>query len=192
MAPKRKGENWESTPLYDLPRPVIIGRNFEKYVIDYPPADDFHYPPAKKARLSDAPDASASSSVDKDASKSKKPTSWRDITLPGEDEGDVPIYDDCGEVRRKIRLLQKTPGWKVTQWLRDIGGINSNSYGRFMREKGRTDGAANGTYYAAYVYFEKVRIFEGKKKSAKRQEMENTHIGGASRDRPQKYIWARV
>ena len=21
--------------------------------------------------------------------------------------------DDCGEVRRKIRLLQKTPGWKV-------------------------------------------------------------------------------
>ena len=55
--------------------------------------------------------------------------------------------DDCGQVRRKIRLLQKTPGWKVskvlcvsrvysyspykvTEWLSEIG-INSNSYGRF-------------------------------------------------------------
>ena len=25
----------------------------------------------------------------------------------------VPVYDDCAEVRRKIRLLEKTPGFVV-------------------------------------------------------------------------------
>jgi len=61
----------------------------------------------------------------------------------------------------------------VTQWLKDIGGINNNSYGRFMRENGKTDGASNGTDDAAYVYFESVRIFEGKKKTAKRINNDN-------------------
>ncbi|KAE9410949.1 hypothetical protein BT96DRAFT_804935, partial [Gymnopus androsaceus JB14] len=81
--------------------------------------------------------------------------------------------DDCAEVRRKIRALLQTPNFKITHWLRDIGGINNNSYGRFMKEKGRTDGATNGTYYAAYCYFEKVRIAEGKKKTAGRIRSES-------------------
>lgn len=99
MAPKRKGENWEFTRLYDLP---AVGNNFVKVSLDYPPAvgNNFvkyslDYPPAKKARLDDAPDASGSSSVDKDASKSKKPTSWRDITLPGEDEARHSPFSLC-------------------------------------------------------------------------------------------------
>ncbi|KAH7931147.1 hypothetical protein BV22DRAFT_1027907 [Leucogyrophana mollusca] len=82
----------------------------------------------------------------------------------------------------------KTPGWKVTQWLRDIGGINSNSYGRFMKDSGATCGATNGTYYAAYVYFEKVRIAEGKKKTAKRQRNENEHPGGLTMEDRRK-VW---
>jgi hypothetical protein len=60
--------------------------------------------------------------------------------------------DDCNEIRRKIRLLQKQPDFKVreyhlnprsmllnvvllkvTHWLKDIGGINSNSFGRFSK-----------------------------------------------------------
>jgi len=122
---------------------------------------------------------------------SVKPSSWRDIKLEGEDEGDVPIHDDCAEVRRKIRLLQKTPGWKVTHWLQDIGGINNNSFGRFMSAKGKNDGAANGTYYAAYVYFEKVRIFEGKKKTAKRLRNEAEGLNGFPLCNPSKYVWGR-
>jgi len=126
----------------------------------------------KKARVSEGSGSSGSEE------KPAKPRTWQDIKIPGEDEGGVPVYDDCGEVRRKIRLLQKTPGWKVTHWLRDIGGINSNSFSRFMREKGKTDGASNGTYYAAYVYFEKVRILEGKKKTASRINNEGNQPNG--------------
>lgn len=123
---------------------------------------------AKRARVAE-PSASASAEKSK-KSKATKPqyTSWKDVELDGEDEGEVPIYDDCNAIRRKIRALQKTPGFKVTHWLKEIGNINSNSYGRFMSLKGPNGGAENGTYYAAYVYFEKVRIFEGKKKTPTR------------------------
>jgi len=130
-------------------------------------------PVFKKSRV----DASTSTGKDK-AKALAKPLSWEAVELEKDDEGCVPVYDDCAEVRRKIRLLQKTPGWKVGAWLKDIGNINSNSYGRFMKETGKTDGASNGTYYAAYVYFEKVRIAEGKKKTAKRLENEKTHPHG--------------
>ncbi|OCH96525.1 hypothetical protein OBBRIDRAFT_787082 [Obba rivulosa] len=123
-------------------------------------------PVAKKARVSDAPEASSST---KKKIKQTKPQyqSWQEVPLEAE-EDEVPVYDDCNEIRRKIRLLQKTPGWKVTQWLKDIGNVNNNSYQRFMKASGPTGGATNGTYYCAYVYFEKVRIMEGKKKTAKR------------------------
>ncbi|KAK0465427.1 uncharacterized protein EV420DRAFT_1637563 [Desarmillaria tabescens] len=121
-------------------------------------------PVSKKARTS-----GASSSSKAKTKEGKEPVRWQDVELEDENEdGTIPVYDDCAEIRRKIGLLQKTPGWKVTQWLRDIGGINNNSYSRFMKEKGRTGGASNGTYYAAYVYFEKVRIAEGKKKTPTR------------------------
>ncbi|KAF9240913.1 hypothetical protein BU15DRAFT_87479 [Melanogaster broomeanus] len=123
-------------------------------------------------------------------SGSKEPSAAtrRDVVLEGEDEDEVPIYDDCNDIRRKIRGLMKTPGWKVTQWLRDIGGINSNSYRRFMKDTGATSGATNGTYVAAYIYFEKVRIFEGKKKSAKRQRMEEEYPNGLSLEDRRK-VW---
>ncbi|KAG8946166.1 hypothetical protein FRC04_012021 [Tulasnella sp. 424] len=142
----------------------------------------------KRARVEEERGASASSSKMK-TSKATKPqdASWRDIVLEGEDEGEVPIYDDCNTIRRKIRALQKTPGFKVTHWLKEIGNINSNSYGRFMTLKGPTGGAENGTYYAAYVYFEKVRVFEGKKKTATRIAAEQS--GPFSRARQSRYVW---
>ncbi len=59
--------------------------------------------------------------------------------------------DDCNEIRRKIRLLQKEPDFKaclalgslrveldvsqVTPWLKQIGGINSNSFQRFSKSR---------------------------------------------------------
>ncbi|KAJ7139924.1 hypothetical protein C8R44DRAFT_606137, partial [Mycena epipterygia] len=88
------------------------------------------------------------------------------------------------EIRRKIRVLQGTPGWKmalpfIIHWLKEIGRINSNSYNRFSTEReNETDGAANGTYFAACVYFEKVRIAEGKKKSAGWKQNEIEHPFG--------------
>ncbi|KAF8885435.1 hypothetical protein CPB85DRAFT_1337189, partial [Mucidula mucida] len=80
--------------------------------------------------------------------------------------------DTCDEIRRKIRKLQKEPGFKITHWLREIGGINNNSYHRFMKLSGAHSGVENGTYKAAYMYFEKVGIAEGKKKTSKRKDNE--------------------
>ncbi|EIM92563.1 uncharacterized protein STEHIDRAFT_143897 [Stereum hirsutum FP-91666 SS1] len=137
----------------------------------------------------DVPEASTSKGKKK-AKVQEAPKDYKDIKLDGEDEGEVPIYDDCNEVRRKIRLLQKEPGFKVTHWLKEIGGVNSNSYGRFMKATGPTGGAENSTYYGAYVYFEKRRIAEGKKKTAKRERNEIEHPGGMPReDRGRRGYW---
>ncbi|KAG5654768.1 hypothetical protein H0H81_003776 [Sphagnurus paluster] len=58
------------------------------------------------------------------------------------------------------------------------------------KEKGKTDGASNGTYYAAYVYFEKVRILEGKKKTPKRQSNEKSMPNGFPLEN-RRYGWVR-
>ena len=41
------------------------------------------------------------------------------------------MFDSCNQVRSKIRAYLRK-GNTITQFLRDIGGINSNSYRRFM------------------------------------------------------------
>ncbi|TFY83396.1 hypothetical protein EWM64_g609 [Hericium alpestre] len=142
----------------------------------------------KRARVSEAGDAvpveASSSKGKKKAKEPEEPKKWQDIVLEGEAEGDVPIYDDCNEIRRKIRLLQKEPGFKVTHWLKEIGGINNNSFGRFMKATGPSGGASNGTYEAAYIYFEKRRIAEGKKKTPKRIRNEETRANGLPKEQP--------
>ncbi|KAI0732278.1 hypothetical protein C8Q72DRAFT_882335 [Fomitopsis betulina] len=154
-------------------------------------------PKAKKARTSKASesaDASTSSVPTKGkgkGTKAKEPVpsrDWWEIVLEGEEDGSVPVYDDCNDIRRKIRALQQTPGFKITHWFEKIGKINNNSYQRFMKATGPTGGAEDGTYYAAYVYFEKVRIAEGKKKTPKRIHVEDEHLNGLPLvDR--KHVW---
>ncbi|THH02914.1 hypothetical protein EW026_g69 [Hermanssonia centrifuga] len=140
----------------------------------------------KKSRVAGPSDASASSSKGTQETVSQ---TWRDIKLEGEDEdGGVAVYDDCNEIRRKIKALQKTPDFKVTHWLKEIGSINNNSFQRFMQAKGPTGGAGNGTYYAAYVYFEKNRVLEGKKKTPTRIRHENEQTGGFEL-RERKGMW---
>ncbi|TFY59608.1 hypothetical protein EVJ58_g5670 [Rhodofomes roseus] len=78
--------------------------------------------------------------------------------------------DDCDDIRRKIRKLQRSQGFRITYWLRNIGGVKYNSWSRFRAE--------NNIYYAAYVYFEKVRIAEGKKKPTKREQNELAYPQG--------------
>ncbi|PRP73138.1 hypothetical protein PROFUN_03452 [Planoprotostelium fungivorum] len=88
-----------------------------------------------------------------------------------EEDGELHIYDDCNEIRRKIKAML-AKGQKITPWLREIGGVNSNSYQQFMKAKGPTGGCQNRTYRAAYEYFERQRIAEGKPKSKKRLDAE--------------------
>ncbi|KAF9473399.1 hypothetical protein BDN70DRAFT_885887 [Pholiota conissans] len=176
MAPKRKSDAMDSEyiPPDALAAEPSSSSSSSKATSPIPPEDTV---PRKKARVSDA------SKPKKTAGKAKennKYQSWRDVKLEGEDERNIEVYDDCNDVRRKIRQLLQTPGFKVTYWLQEIG-INSNSYGRFMKENGKYDGQYNGTYFAAYVYFEKNRILQGKKKTAKRIASEKEHKASLSR-----------
>jgi hypothetical protein len=56
------------------------------------------------------------------------------------------------------------------------------------------EGNTSGIFYGAYVYFEKLRIKEGKSKSKKRQEMEETHgkSGGINIERMQVRLLCRA
>ncbi|KAF7329911.1 hypothetical protein MKEN_00254900 [Mycena kentingensis (nom. inval.)] len=154
-------------------------------------------PPRKRA--STGSNASASSS-----GSSSSATSWKDIKLDGEDEGEVQVYDTPGEIRRKIRLLLKEPGVKAHYPL--VAGHWRNQQQQLpplqcvpfsclsprlltplaVAEKNPQFGRENGLFYAGYVYFEKRRIFEGKKKTATR--IANEKAGGQElRDR--RHVW---
>jgi hypothetical protein len=50
--------------------------------------------------------------------------------------------------------------------------IQSKQVSDFLRKKGPTAGAERGLYYAAYVFFEKMRKYEGKSRSKTRLEAE--------------------
>ncbi|KAF4949323.1 hypothetical protein FGADI_8978 [Fusarium gaditjirri] len=93
-----------------------------------------------------------------------------DIHLEGEETDEVPIYDDCDEIRRKINIHMKIPSVTQAQFCRDIyaqfkaptcKGIQSKQLSDFRKAKGRNAGAKSSVFYGAYVYFEKMRIAQG-------------------------------
>ncbi|ETP35243.1 hypothetical protein F442_16522 [Phytophthora nicotianae P10297] len=101
----------------------------------------------------------------------------QEVELPDmEEDGNVPVYDDCDEIRKKINfffLVEKI----VTKaaFLRALGDVNSNSLRSFMNlKRGAGSGAANVVYRTAYIFFEKKRILEGGKKTKKRLDNEKT------------------
>jgi len=101
------------------------------------------------------------------------------IPLPGESTDSVPVYDSCDELRRKIRAFFRNPKYsKVTQkkFREAIGNVNANTYRRFMEKKGETAGAECGMFYGSYVFFEKMRIWEGKGKGVRRVRSEIEYV----------------
>ncbi|KAI0805160.1 hypothetical protein GGR55DRAFT_300835 [Xylaria sp. FL0064] len=153
-------------------------------------------PDVKKRQKLEADAAAASSTTSTSTSTSgKKPssstakkaaaTSLPDISgiyLPGEEEDDVEIYDTCDEIRRKINAHLKTPGLTQTQFCRDLYAqlkapkckeIQSKQLADFRAMKGPCSGARSSVFYAAYVYFEKLRVAQGKPKTAHRVNMES-------------------
>lgn len=149
---------------------------------------------------SDAPNASNGGPLSARSTNvvSKKPSSapakegtFLDLTLPREADGAVPVYDSCAQIRVKIKnLLEKhkdkpenaQPGefakngkpkpWTAKAFCGAIG-VSTSSYGAFMKKSGHMGGAENHTFYGAYVFFEKKRLFEGGKKTAARVKMES-------------------
>ncbi|KAK5940900.1 hypothetical protein PMZ80_007317 [Knufia obscura] len=101
--------------------------------------------------------------------------------LDGESEGNVPVYDTCDDIRTKINAhLRKTSATQaafcreLNQCLGDgpTKNITSSQLTAFLRKKGPLAGNTSKAFYAAYVYFEKLRLKQGKDKSVKRKEME--------------------
>ncbi|KAK6087292.1 hypothetical protein SCUP234_01923 [Seiridium cupressi] len=104
-----------------------------------------------------------------------------DIYLDYEETDEVPVYDTCDEVRKKINAHMRTPGLTQAQFCRDIFAqlnapkckqIQSKQLGDFRGQSGLNTGAKSTVPYAAYVYFEKLRIAQGKPKSTHREDME--------------------
>ncbi|KAI0825200.1 hypothetical protein BC628DRAFT_1419556 [Trametes gibbosa] len=130
-------------------------------------------PVANKARKSDVGEGSSSDAQKAKATSTK--IACHEVVLEGE---------------HTIRALQKQPDFKVgatklaTHWLKEIGNINNYSYQRFMGATGPTGGASNGTSTL------KVRIAEGKKKTAKRLRNEQEHASGMPTEE-RRHMWVR-
>lgn len=114
------------------------------------------------------------------------------IHLPGEETDSVPVFETCDVVRRKITAHLNTPGTTQAQFCRDLHAqlkmpgcksIQSKMLKDFRSKKGAVAGCTSSVYYAAYIYFEKLRIAEGKPKSKHRLEMEKLYPRGAERER---------
>lgn len=132
----------------------------------------------KKAKTAASRSTSAASDLDK-------------IHLDGEETDSVPVFETCDVVRRKINAHLKTPGTTQAQFCRDLHAqlkmpacksIRPDMLNGFRGKKGPIAGCTSSVYYAAYVYFEKRRIADGKPKSKHRLEMEKIHPEGADRE----------
>ncbi|KAK7542078.1 uncharacterized protein J3D65DRAFT_612546 [Phyllosticta citribraziliensis] len=125
-----------------------------------------------------------------------------DITLPKEDTDDVEVYDSCDEIRKKINAHLREPGVTQAQFCRDLAAmchtpkkpksIQSRQLTAFRDKKGADAGNTSVVYYAAYVFFEKLRLRDGKPKSNHRKGMEEAWSanGGMDVDRPRnRGVW---
>ena len=105
---------------------------------------------------------------------------------------DMCIYDDCDVIRQKIfNFLKSHPKMSQAAFLRSIG-INNGSYISFRKFQGAGAGAANGTYPAAYYFFEKKRILDGEPKSVKRIENEARRPNGFPLNHDDGRSWVYV
>ncbi|KAL8669953.1 MAG: hypothetical protein Q9168_005487 [Polycauliona sp. 1 TL-2023] len=125
-----------------------------------------------------------------------KYSDFRDIPLD-EYDGEVPCYDDATTVRRKLNKLladkQNIPGtnkkWSQAGMAKEMEELESRmgpvechrnstgpsprSLGTFLKKTGKMGGGDSPAYYWGYVLTEKLRIWEGGKKSKAREEAEN-------------------
>jgi hypothetical protein len=89
------------------------------------------------------------------------------------------VYDTCPEVVAKIKAFLLRDGVTKAMLCTALGNINNNSMGRFLSGK-KQDQCGNITYQSAYIFFEKLRILEGKAKSKARLKNEVANPNGVS------------
>ncbi|KAF2397006.1 hypothetical protein EJ06DRAFT_450999, partial [Trichodelitschia bisporula] len=102
------------------------------------------------------------------------------VELPGKKDDNVPVFDTCNEVRRKIGAHLAKTGVTQTGFLRELEKmfhtepvkLRPSTMQTFRQKHGTDAGNTNKVYYAAYVDFEKERILRDKPKSKMRLERE--------------------
>lgn len=106
------------------------------------------------------------------------------ITLPGEESHAVEVYDTCNMIRSKIAAFLKAHPKETKASLARridalpyVNNVNPRNFGAFMAKNGYDAGNTSEAFYAAYVFFEKLRIKQGKEKSKDRLEMERVWRG---------------
>lgn len=107
------------------------------------------------------------------------------LKLDGEEDGEVPVFETCDEVRRKIRAYLAGPAVTQAGFCREISKTYTNGkkvtgaqVSAFLGKKGATAGNTSMVFYASYVFFEKIRLRDGKKKTKHRLDMEDLYAGG--------------
>ncbi|EWY81124.1 hypothetical protein FOYG_15400 [Fusarium oxysporum NRRL 32931] len=148
-------------------------------------------PDAKKRQLEE----SKKDNVDgtpSNATATKALPDISEIHLEGEETDEVPIHDGGDEIHRKINAHMKVTSVTQAQFCRDIyaqfnaptcKGIQSKQLSDFRNSKGSNAGAKNSVFYGAYVWFEKMRIAQGRPVTKHRVEMTFVHPGDIPRDR---------
>ncbi|KAN0106013.1 hypothetical protein V8E51_008889 [Hyaloscypha variabilis] len=166
-------------------------------------------PAASKESVTKAP-AKKSSKKATTASTDQPPGSFLDIKLDGEDDNTIPIYDTCSTVRQKINALlgkdnhkpeNGMPGefdkqgkpkpYTKASFCRALD-TRPDTLARFLKAKQMMGGAESAVYPKANAFFEKKRIFEGKKKTPGREKVEADRPNGLPlRDPNHMRIWVR-
>jgi hypothetical protein len=143
--------------------------------------------PTKKRVKTAASSAAAAQGtvVKKSGSETSNGKDLSNIQLEGEEDDEVPVYDTCDEIRKKISAHLRKEGIVVAAFLRDLQAqyhttkaptkIQSVQLNSFRNKKGPSAGNTSCVFYASYCFFEKLRIAEGKKKSTHRLDMEDIY-----------------
>lgn len=146
---------------------------------------------ARKAGGSSAKRKAAATGEAPTSKKSKKDQATELIERINAVEGvsdDSPIFDTCPVVAANIKVFLQRDGITKAILLKALGDINSNSLNRFLTGK-QQDQCGNVTYKRAYVFFEKLRIMEGKPKSSKRLSSEAENPRGFSTEKARSHVW---
>ena len=113
----------------------------------------------------------------------EKPPSAADLShihLDGEEDEKVSIFDTCDDIRKKIKEHLKLPGVTQASLARELSEmmpqtkVQPRQVAKFLNFKGPRAGGHSPVFYAGYVFFEKLRLQQDKKKTKKREDLEET------------------
>ncbi|MCJ1327531.1 hypothetical protein MMC10_004201 [Thelotrema lepadinum] len=138
-------------------------------------------PVTKKAK-STASTTKESGNKVKDVKKDSGLVDISDVHLDGENNDAVPMYETPADVRRHMTTFFDNSKVSQKAFVEAISAASNTAcsvsqLSTFRKKGGKrgstsVDGADSRVFYAAWVYFEKIRIKNGDKKNAHRMQME--------------------